>query len=231
MRLESAILAFSLSSGCPSLGDVQPSTDVDSETAQGLDDIQTQQTPQLNDTPNPNPNPEDEPELTPVEGFTVYQQFETTDTLDDGTCSLTFQTVGQEYDDKCNDCVFAFEVDTKVVGANETNTCRANDMDNEWLLRAYEATTAGDTYGVENFRLQFRRILDTDDKALTNVLVSVVDTYEYVGNGDTVELVEETYILAHDESETGRAGVTDGRVWWTLDDGVTRIMASGVFAE
>jgi hypothetical protein len=66
---------------------------------------------------------------------------------------------------------------------------------------------------------------------LTNVLISVVDVYESVGNGDEVEVVELTQILAHDESGSGRAGVRDGRVWWTLDDGVTRIMASGIFAE
>jgi hypothetical protein len=229
MRLESLFLAFSISSGCPSLEGDTPSTEVDTEVTTGLDDIRVRQNPVLRG--NPGSNPDTEPEIEPVEGFTVFQQFETTDTPSNEACVLTFQTVGVEYDDKCADCVFAFEVDTKTVGATETDECRANQMDNDWLLRAYEADNAGDIFGVENIRLQFRQTVPTGDKVLTNVLLSVVDVYEYMGNGDEVDISEETTILAHDQSETGRAGVTDGRVWWTLDDGVTRIMASGVYAE
>lgn len=237
MRLESLVLAFSISSGCPSFNDMQPTTETEAEMAQGMDDLQRRQAPQLQEpntsdsTDADNPNPHDEPELEPVEGLTVYQQFTTDNAAMDDTCELTFQTVGDEYNDKCDDCVFAFEVHTKSVGAPETNGCEVTDMDNEWLLRAYEVDTAGSAYGVENFRLQFRQTLETEDKTLTNVLVSVVDTFEYIGNGDEVEIVEETHILAHDDSETGRAGVDGDRVWWTLDDGVSRVMASGVFAR
>lgn len=237
MRLESLVLAFSISSGCPTLNDMEPSTEVEVETAQGMDDLQRRQIPQLKDQnhgdsdDSANPNPHDEPELEPVEGLAVYQQFITDNAATDGTCELTFQTVGDEYNDKCDDCVFAFEVHTKSVGAPETNGCEVSDMDNEWLLRAYEVDTAGAAYGVENFRVQFHQTLETEEKTLTNVLISVVDTFEYIANSDEVEVVEETHILAHDESETGRAGVDGGRVWWTLDDGVSRVMASGVFAR
>jgi len=230
MRLESLFLAFSISSGCPSLEGDAPSTEGDTETTTGLDDIQVQQIPVELVNPGSNPEPEPEPEIEPVEGFTVFQQFETTDTPHTEACELSFQTVGVEYDDKCLDCVFAFEVDTKSVGTAETDECRASQMDNDWLLRGYEADDAGDIFGVENIRLQFRQTVPTGDKVLTNVLLSVVDVYEYVGNGEHAEITEETTILAHDESESGRAGVSDGRVWWTLDDGVTRIMASGVYA-
>lgn len=229
MRLESLLLALSISSGCPSLEGSTPSTEVDAATTTGLDDIQVRQNPVLRDKPGSNPGTE--AELEPIDGFTVFQQFETTDTPSNEACALTFQTVGVEYDDKCPDCVFAFEVDTKSVGTPETSECQASGMDNDWLLRAYDADNAGDDFGVENIRLQFRQTVPTGDKVLTNVLISVVDVYEYIGNGDEVEISEETTILAHDESETGRAGVTEGRVWWTLDDGVTRIMASGVYAD
>jgi hypothetical protein len=234
MRLESLFLALSISGGCPALDDAAPISEADTKLATGLVRIQGETVAQFggdNPSSEGNPTSEDNPELEPVEGITVYQEMETFDTPDGEACRLTFETVGDLYDDKCNDCLFAFEVQTALVGDAETDDCQTSELDNEWLLRAYDVDTAGEAYGAENFRLQFKPTVDTGDKMLTNVLISVVDVYESVGNGDEVEVVELTQILAHDESGSGRAGVRDGRVWWTLDDGVTRIMASGIFAE
>jgi hypothetical protein len=229
MRLESFALAFSLINGCPALDGDQDPLELDPETASPLDDLSLQQVPQIDD--DPNPNPDDPTDLEEVEGIHVYQEFETTDTANEGeVCRTTYQTVGAEYDDKCNDCVFAFEVETKHMPVAGESACEPSEIDRAWLLQDYESADQDGEYGVENIRLQFFQTLETPDKVLTNVLVSVADYTEVLENTPDVEIWEETMILAHDESDIGRAGVHDGRVWWTLDDGVTRIMASGIFA-
>jgi len=188
------------------------------ESDQGDEGDNEGEAPTADDGPNPNPLP-------PVEGIRIYQEY----ISDDGDCTLAFETNGVAYDDKCEDCVFAFEVETDMTSINPD--CEQGDMDSLWLLEDFQTVDSDGVWGVENIRLQFHQEFETPDKTLTNVLVAVMDVYEYLPNVQAPEVTEETNILVHDESDIGRAGVSGERVWWTIDDGVTRIQASGIFAR
>ncbi len=245
MRLEPLFLAFSLSSGCPTLSDHENPTEVDQDSADSIEDVKVQQVPEL--APNPwneeldgeeddieeDDIEEDDIEnddTPPAEGIQVFQEYETTDTSTGNVCDLTLKTVGEEYEDNCDDCVFAFTVDTKLMNPRAAEGCWPGSYDSMWLLREHEESDNDYVWGVDNIRIQFHQTLETPDGVLTNVLVTVADVYEFVENIGEVDYWEETTILAHDGSEVGRAGVSKGRVWWTLDDGVSRVMASGIYA-
>jgi len=228
MRLESLVLAFSVVSGCPFEGD-HSSDESSTPFSDAMDEVEILAKPYINPETSPNPAPETEPD--PVQShLDIFQEYVTTDNEDGLTCAMTFRSVGTPNEDACEDCLFAFEIHTKVIEDGLADNCWPGASDNVWLLREHEETEGDIMWGVKNVRLQFLQTLKTDDGDMHNVLQSVATVYEYQENSAAVDSWEETVILAHDDSDFGRAYIDANRIHWVLDDGATRVMASGIFA-